>query len=54
VAYLGGRGVFRGQHRNTPLRSVAKGPETHPYFGMRFCALDSHTFWRNAASGCES
>jgi hypothetical protein len=29
-------------------------PETHPYFGTLFRVLDSHAFWRTAASGCES
>jgi len=26
-------------------------PETHMYFGTRFCVPESHTFWRNQVSG---
>jgi hypothetical protein len=29
-------------------------PETQPYFGTRFRTPDSHAFWRNRASSCES
>jgi hypothetical protein len=31
-----------------------QAPETRPFFGTRFCLPDSHTFWRNSGSPCES
>jgi len=44
--------VFRDVQQMTD--KCRRSPETHPYFGMLFCAPDCHTFWRNAASDCES
>ena len=35
------------QCRTTTSQHV---PESHTYFGTRFCVPDSHTFWRNRVS----